>query len=129
MGDMKIMGKGAILGLATLLALAVVSTATAATPSEIYADYADNNRLDQQYSDRDLQGALNNAVIQGYGRPTVTPGFRAEVKKQLGQDVAATQKTGGTLPFTGVDLALLTAGALVLLLMGWGFRRVGRARS
>jgi hypothetical protein len=126
---MKIMGKGAILGLATLLALVVVSTATAATPSEIYADYADNNRLDRQYSDRDLQNALNSAVIQGYGRPTVTGGFRAEVKKQLGQDVAATQKTSGTLPFTGVDLALLTAGALVLLLMGWGFRRVGRARS
>lgn len=127
MGEMKIMGKGGILRLAMLLALVVVSTATAASPSEIYADYADNGRLDRPYSDSDLKGALNSAVIQGYGRPTVTPGFRAEVKKKLGQEVSV--KSRGTLPFTGVDLALLTAGATVLLLMGWGFRRIGRARS
>jgi hypothetical protein len=126
---MKIMGKGGVLGLATLLALVVVSTATAATPSEIYADYADNGRLDRVYSSSELQNALNSAVIQGYGKPTVTPGFRAEVKKKLGQNVAAAGKSGGTLPFTGVDLALLTTGALILLLMGWGFRRLGRARS
>lgn len=126
---MKIKGKGGVLGLATLLALVVVSTATAASPREIYADYADNGRLDRVYSSSDLQNALNSAVIQGYGRPTVTPGFRAEVKKNLGQNVSAAGKSRGTLPFTGVDLALLTAGALVLLLSGWGFRRLGRARS
>lgn len=125
---MKIIGKG-VLGLATMLALVVVSTATAASPSEIYADYADNGRLDRVYSSSDLQNALNSAVIQGYGKPTVTPGFRTEVKKKLGQNVAAAGKPRGTLPFTGVDLALLTAGAFVLLLTGWGFRRFGRARS
>jgi len=32
---------------------------------------------------------------------------------------------GGTLPFTGVDLALVTAGALALLCIGWILRRVG----
>lgn len=126
---MKIKGKGGVLGLATLLVLVVVSTATAASPREIYADYADNGRLDRVYSSSDLQNALNSAVIQGYGRPTVTGGFRSEVKKKLGQNVSAAGKSRGTLPFTGVDLALLTAGALVLLLSGWGFRRLGRARS
>jgi hypothetical protein len=129
MGEMKIKGKGGILGLATLLVLVVASTAVAAPPSEIYADYADNGRLDRVYSSSDLQNALNSAVIQGYGRPTVTPGFRAEVKKKLSQNVAVAGKSRGTLPFTGVDLALLTAGAFALLLMGWGFRRLGRARS
>ena len=89
---------------------------------QIYADYADNGRLDQVYSDADLQSALNSAVIQGYGKPTVTPGFRAEVKKQLGQNVAAAEKTGGTLPFTGVDLALLTAGAAAVAPDGLGLQ-------
>ena len=121
--------KGTILGFMVLLALAVSSTAVAASPSEIYADYADNGRLDKNYSDRDLQSALNSAVVQGYGKPTVTPGFRTEVKQQLSEEVAETGKTRSTLPFTGVDLALLTVGAVVLLMLGWGFRRIGRARS
>jgi hypothetical protein len=123
---MNKMGKGIILGLMVMLALAVSSTAMAASPSQIYADYADNNRLDKAYSDSDLQAALNSAVVQGYGNPAVTPGFRTEVKQQLSEESVATRST---LPFTGVDLALLTAGAFVLLLLGWGFRRVGRARS
>lgn len=126
---MNKLGKGTILGFMVLLALAVSSTATAASPSEIYADYADNARLDKAYSDGDLQRALNSAVVQGYGKPTVTPGFRTAVKQQLSEDVAATAQPRSTLPFTGVDLALLTAGAVVLLLLGWGFRRIGRARS
>ena len=126
---MKMIGKGTILGMMVLFALAVSTTAFAATPSQIYADYADNNRLDRQYSDADLQGALNSAVVQGYGRPTVTPGFRTAVKQQLNEDVAETAQPRSTLPFTGIDLALLTAGAVALLLLGWGFRRIGRARS
>lgn len=125
---MKKISRGAMLGFVVVLALAVSSTAVAASPSEIYADYADNGRLDKAYSDRDLQSALNSAVVQGYGRPTVTPGFRTEVKKQLSEEVAVA-KPRATLPFTGIDLALLTAGAVALLLLGWGFRRVGRSRS
>ena len=37
-------------------------------------------------------------------------------------------KTGGSLPFTGVDLALLSAGGAFLLLLGWGLRRFARVR-
>jgi hypothetical protein len=121
-------GKGSVVGLVVVLALAVCSTVGAATPSQIYADYADNHRLDKAYSNSDLQAALRSAVVQGYGAPTVTPGFRTEVKQQLNEEQAVA-KPSATLPFTGVDLALLTAGAVVLLLLGWGFRRIGRARS
>jgi hypothetical protein len=109
--------------------LAVTSIAAAATPSEIYADYADNGRLDTTYSRADLERALDSAVVQGYGSPIVTPGFRAEVTENLDQDVSTTGQSDGTLPFTGVDLALLTAGGFVLLLLGWGFRRFGKART
>jgi hypothetical protein len=117
-----------------LLALMVVSGATAASPSEIYADYADNGRLDRAYSDSDLRNALNDAAVQGYGKPTVTPGMRGEIEEQLGevntaaQDVDTVGRTS-TLPFTGVDLALLTVGAGFLLLLGLGFRRLGRPRA
>ncbi len=125
---MKGKGKGGILGLLTLLVLVVASMASAATPSEIYADYADNGRLDATYSESDLEAALNSAVIQGYGNPIVTPGFRTEVQENLDQNVSTTGESG-TLPFTGVDLALLTVGGFALLLLGWGFRRFGKARS
>jgi hypothetical protein len=115
-----------------LLALMVVSAASAASPSEIYADYADNGRLDRTYSDSDLQNALDDAAVQGYGKPTVTPGMRGEIEEELRDETAGTDvvgRTDSTLPFTGVDLALLTVGAGFLLLLGLGFRRLGRARA
>jgi hypothetical protein len=34
-----------------------------------------------------------------------------------------------TLPFTGMDLGLITAGAIVLLAFGAGLRRFGRAKG
>jgi hypothetical protein len=123
-----------IVSAAALLALMVVSAAAAASPSDIYADYADNGRLDRNYSDSDLRNALTDAAVQGYGKPTVTPGMRGEIEEQLGDENTATQDvdTVGkttTLPFTGVDLALLSVGAGFLLLLGLGFRRLGRARA
>jgi hypothetical protein len=115
----------AALGVVALLALMTVSTAASASPREIYADYADNGRLDQTYSAGDLRRALADTTIQGYGKPTVKAGLRPAIQKQLGE----VGKSSGTLPFTGVDLALLTAGAGLLLLLGLGFRRFGRARQ
>lgn len=118
-----------VLGVASLLALVAVSAALSASPREIYKDYVDNGRLDRNYSDADLRAVLANASIQGYGNPVVTPGLRTEVRKQLGGLRVKTVGRSGVLPFTGVDLALVSAGAGFLLLMGWGFRRLGRARA
>ena len=122
-----------ILSAVAVLALLVISAASAASPSEIYADYADNGRLDRTYSDSDLRNALNDAAVQGYGKPTVTPGMRGEIEDELRDEDTATgdiDEVGqpDTLPFTGVDLALLTVGAGFLLLLGLGFRRLGRSR-
>lgn len=126
-----------IIGTLALLAVIVVSVATAASPREIYADYADNGRLDRTYSRSDLRNTLNDAAIQGYGKPTVAAGLRGEIQEQLGGVAGATAggggidavgRSAGTLPFTGVDLALLSAGAGFLLLFGWALRRVARAR-
>jgi hypothetical protein len=42
-----------------------------------------------------------------------------------GQGVQAS----GTLPFTGLDLALVVGGGMLLLLTGWTLRRVGRDKA
>jgi hypothetical protein len=38
-------------------------------------------------------------------------------------------RPGGTLPFTGLDLALVVAAGIVLVLTGWLIRRAGRAKA
>jgi opacity protein-like surface antigen len=129
-----------ITGVSVLAAVAAVGapSAMAASPQQIYKDYADNGRLDHTYSQGDLQRALKNAVFQGY-KPQQPAGGNLgnEVKKQssnpssgvLGSQLPGTHRAGGTLPFTGVDLALMTAGGLALLGLGAGMRRLGRSKA
>ncbi len=110
----------------TASACAVVSLGAApaafgATPQQIYKDYADNGRLDHTYSRGDLQRAQRDAALQGY--PHV--GVQGAVERALG---AQAVKSKGGLPFTGLDLALMTAGGALLLLAGTGLRRLGRAK-
>jgi hypothetical protein len=128
-------------------AVIAASTALAATPQEIYRDYADNGRLDGQYSPADLERVLENAAVQQYGQPS-TGGLPPAVEKEIDDPAPApppaaaaggptasppggaapVQSTGG-LPFTGLDLSLIVAGALGLLLLGTALRRVGRQRA
>lgn len=123
------------------VAVVVASGALAATPQEIYRDYADNGRIDGQYSPADLERVLENAAVQQYGQPStggLPPAVEQEIDNQPpaaaagGQapsaGVAPVQASGG-LPFTGLDLSLIVAGALGLLLLGTALRRVGRQRA
>jgi hypothetical protein len=80
-------------------------------------------------------------MAQGYGNPVVTPPASGVAGAQsptstpgtapasgvagVQSPLAATQQTG-TLPFTGVDLALLSAGGAFMLGLGLVARRVGR---
>jgi hypothetical protein len=96
--------------------------AFAATPQQIYRDYADNGRLDHQYSKGDLQRALKFAALQGY--PKV--GVQGAVQQALG---AQAVRSSGGLPFTGLDLTLLAVGGGVLLAAGAALRKLGRARN
>jgi hypothetical protein len=117
-----------------LVGLLASSAALAASPRQIYDDFADNGRLDAAYSPRDLQATLTDATIQGYGTPAVVAPMKAEIKRQLGkpksgQQVLGEAGRGGSLPFTGIDLALIVGGALVLLLIGGGLRKFSRART
>jgi hypothetical protein len=130
---------GGIAALAASLVVGVAAVA-AATPNQIYRDYADNARLDGTYTRAELQAALGDTTVQGYGKP----GFQTTVTKKLGRSSSpgatspgtatageALTQTGraGTLPFTGLDLALLLGVGLVLLAVGAGMRRAGRSRT
>lgn len=110
--------------------------ALGATPQQIYKDYADNGRLDGNYSSADLKRALKDAVVQGYGAPT-SAGIAPTIKKKLsGQGVSPSHKSlpgakrvNGALPFTGLDLALMVTGGLGLLTLGAGMRRFARSKA
>jgi hypothetical protein len=114
---------------AFVAALLAAPGALGATPREIYRDYADNGKLDKQYSTADLKAAARDALIQGYGGPS-QGGLESEIKGQISQTagVAATRRTGA-LPFTGVDLALMAFGGGLLLLLGAGIRRTAKKRA
>ncbi|MBA2384048.1 MAG: hypothetical protein H0V68_05220 [Actinobacteria bacterium] len=111
---------------------APAALAASSSPREIYADFADNGRLDGQYSTAELERALQDAEAQGYPGAGTAPA-QAAIQERLGEQqaggVGAVGQGGGTLPFTGLDLALLTAGAGALLLLGFGFRKLGRTRT
>jgi hypothetical protein len=126
-------------------AFIAVPGALAASPQTIYRDYADNGRLDGTYSRPDLERALSDAVVQAYTGDD-TSGLKPEVEKGTdngtgtsggstgggsgagGTSPGAVQTTGG-LPFTGLDLSLIVAGALGLMLLGGALRRFARQRN
>jgi hypothetical protein len=126
-----------ITGVTAIAAVVAVGApgALGATPQQIYRDYADNGRLDRTYSRADLNRALRDAVIQGYKRPTqtgVAPTIKKQINKPSGGVAGArlpSAKRQGTLPFTGLDLALMTAGGFSLLLLGGALRRFARNKA
>jgi hypothetical protein len=138
------MGFGWSRGAAALAvaALFAVPAASAATPEQIYRDFAVDNRLDGRYSVRDLQATLQSPIVQGYGDDDVVSSLRPAVQSEIaaqqqpqgqqqqpgGQSPLETVSESETLPFTGLDLALLTAGALFLLAFGFSLRRLAKAK-
>jgi hypothetical protein len=113
---------GVLLGLCGALLLGV-STASAASPRQIYNDYVQHGRLTHHYSKADLQRALSSTLMKGYSHGH-GPGMRTHIRIHF-----PPPQTHGGLPFTGMDLGLITAGAMLLLALGAGLRRFARARS
>jgi hypothetical protein len=64
--------------------------------------------------------AAGGAADKGYGGG-------GNVQSEVGSGAAA--GNAGTLPFTGLDLALLVVGGLALVLVGAGLRRAARRRA
>jgi hypothetical protein len=124
-------------GLICIAATAAVAAAFAApgafaaSSQQIYRDYADNGRIDGQYSRADLQRALRDVQVQGYGKPTAGVGLAPAIQKALGAQagLGTTGHPSGGLPFTGFDLALMLLGGLGLLTLGAGLRKLGRSKA
>lgn len=126
----------ACVAVAAAVLTAVVPGAFAATPNQIYRDYADNGRIDGAYSQTDLQRALKDATVQGYGHGHggMKPQIEIRLRCRNGSAAAGTDcgtrgyTGGGGLPFTGLDLAVMVGGAVTLLAFGGGLRRFARQR-
>ena len=110
-----------------------------ATPQQIYKDFADNGRLDGRYTASELREFGRNASLQGYGALNPVAGVAGQTspvvrtatrpaRQQVQRNPLRTTRTRATLPFTGVDLALMTAGGIFLLAVGGTLRRVARTK-
>jgi hypothetical protein len=101
-------------------ALAFAGPAVAASPQKIYKDLADNGKLDKRYSGADLARAFNLKQVMGTDQLPVVPMRRPAA---VTSRPTASKRSHRTIPFTGLDLALLTVGGGPLLLIGIGLRR------
>lgn len=124
-----------------VLVLGIGGAALAASPQDIYNDYADNAKLDGTYTAAEIEAYLNDATAHQYGSAAVlTPldslaakvlasmkagdTFAAALAKALG----GTTDDGGRdeFPFTGLELIVIALGAAVLVGGGLTLRRVSR---
>ena len=147
---------GVALGILSVAAAIAATGAFAATPQDIYRDYADNGRLDGAYSAADLERTLKDAAVQQYGQPA-TGGLKPAIEEEQNEAPSVSTSggtaggtsggtTGGTaggqassgtppvqssggLPFTGLDLGLIAVGAFGLIFLGAALRRVARQRA
>ena len=116
----------AVLTLVLVFTLMLAAVAWAASPQDIYQDYATNHSKQniEKYSTADLQGYLGDAAIAMYENgenPSIVADLNTLVKGIL---TAKRQGTRSSFPFTGADLPVVVLGALALVAGGYGLRRV-----
>jgi hypothetical protein len=121
--------RGALAALVAGTAFLLVGAAAAATPQQIsqriFADLADNGRLDRKYTDAQIDRALHTPALEGYEQP-VRP--KAVRQPTVVHPPAASAETGRTLPFSGIDLALFGVVWAPLLLLGASLGRLARVK-
>lgn len=121
--------RGALAGLAIGAMLALAGAAAAKTPQQIsqkiFADLADNGRLDGQYTPAQIDRALHSPSLQRYESRTQ----RAQPKPPPAVLPAVAQEARGSVPFSGLDLALFGGVGGPLLLFGASLGRVARVRA
>lgn len=113
------MGKRLVLLLlgVVVLALAMAPVALAATPQDIYDDFAADGKLDGNYTDQELREYLNNPTLDQYADPAIKDRLHNLISQMLNRD---------TFPFTGFQLLLAGVVAVALVGGGLGLRRLAR---
>jgi hypothetical protein len=121
--------RGASAALAAFaLALVLAGPAASETRQQVtqrfFADLADNGRLDEHYTPAQINRALHSPSLQKYerresARPAPQPPPRA---------VPSGSSDRGSLPFSGLDLALFGAVGGPLLLIGASLGRLVRVK-
>lgn len=107
--------------LVLVLALSGVALA-AATPQDIYDDYYADGDLDGNYTRAELQAYLNSDLLDQYHDPYTLGQLDAVVTRILQDDP-------DEFPMTGAQIALIGIGALALVGVGLGLRKVARSRA
>jgi hypothetical protein len=119
--------KGSWAAVAVAAALLLVGAAAAATPQQtsqrIFADLADNGRLDGKYTRAQIDQALHTPSLRGYEQP---PPIRRPASVRV--EASAEGGRGLSLPFSGIDLALLAVVGAPILLLGASLGRFARMR-
>jgi hypothetical protein len=116
------MKKVVVLAVATVfLVLALAGVALAATAQDIYNDFADNGKLEGDYTTAELNAYLGDATLHQYG----------DQAKLAELDAVVHGIVGGReqFPFTGAQIALMAIAACALIGGGIGLRRLRRSRA
>jgi len=121
--------RGASAALATLaLALVLAGPVASATRQQmsqrIFADLADNGRLDGHYTRAQIDRALRSPSLKNYEPPASTP----SASRPPSRAVPSAPEARGSVPFSGLDLALFGAVGVPLLLLGASLGRVARLK-
>jgi hypothetical protein len=114
----------AVFALALVLAGPAASATRQQTTQKIFADLADNGRLDGHYTPAQINRALHSPSLQNYERRE-----RTRPASQPPSRVLPSVSTDrGSLPFSGLDLALFGAVGGPLLLIGASLGRLARVK-
>jgi hypothetical protein len=108
-----------VIVLGVVLLFALCGTALAASPQDIYNDYAAHGKLTQTYSTADLKAYLADAAVHQYGDRDKLSDLDSLVKSLLADRT--------TFPFTGYEWMLGLGAAVILVAGGLALRRSARS--
>ncbi|MHB1342840.1 MAG: hypothetical protein ACYCX3_00575 [Thermoleophilia bacterium] len=114
-----VVGVGAALTM--LFVMVLMGTALAATPQDIYNDFAQDGKLDGSYTQAELDAALTDPTLAQYGDPSVLDRLKTLIRS------SGTDRT--VFPFTGAEMLAILGGGVALVLLGLFLRRGRRDQT
>lgn len=101
-----------------LFLVLLAGTALAATPQEIYNDFADNGVLDGNYTTAEIEAVFTDPVVIQYGDQATLDALRDYLTAE--DEVVESRSV---FPFTGSELMLILFGGVALVGVGLLVRR------